>query len=99
VTFIQIVGLAIGGVLVVVGLVSGIRSAAAPVEAGSGRDRFLVALHDAARAGFWLGLGTAFFGLSVLEPARDYRWLVMLPIGMAALRLVAGMLLARGAED
>ncbi len=92
----QIVGLTIGGLLVVGGLVSGIRSVAAPAEAESGRDRFLLALHDAAKAGFWLALGAAFLGLSLLEPAGEYRWLVVIPIGMAGLRLMAATLLARG---
>jgi hypothetical protein len=92
----QIIGLAIGGLLVLVGLVSGIRAVSSPGPADSGRDRFLVALHDAAKAGFWLALGAAFVGLSVLEPAAEYRWLVTIPIGMAGLRLVAATLLARG---
>jgi hypothetical protein len=91
----QIVGLVIGGLLALIGLGSGLRSLAAPTEAVSGRDRFLLAVHDAAKAGFWLGLGAAFVGLSVLEPARDYRWLVMIPIGMAGLRLLAATFLAR----
>jgi hypothetical protein len=101
VSFVQIAGVVIGGLLILVGLVSGFRSTASPGDVGSGRDRFLLALHDAAKAGFWLALGAAFLGLSILEPARDYRWLVLIPIGMAGLRLVAAMLLARGpsAED
>jgi hypothetical protein len=68
----------------------------APTGAESGRDRFLLALHDAAKAGFWLALGAAFLGLSFLEPAGEYRWLVVIPIGMAGLRLIAATLLARG---
>ena len=95
-TFGQIAGLVIGGLLFVVGLVSGIRSVAASPGMESGRDRFLLALHDAAKAGFWLALGAAFLGLSILEPASEYRWLVVIPIGMAGLRLVAATLLARG---
>jgi hypothetical protein len=92
----QIIGLAIGGLLVLVGLVSGLRAVSSPGTADSGRDRFLLALHDASKAGFWLALGAAFVGLSVLEPAAEYRWLVIIPIGMAGLRLVAATLLARG---
>ena len=100
-SFVQIAGVVIGGLLILAGLVSGFRSVAAPGDVESGRDRFLLALHDAAKAGFWLALGAAFLGLSILEPARDYRWLVIIPIGMAGLRLIAAMLLARGpsAED
>jgi hypothetical protein len=96
VTLGQVAGLVIGGLLVVVGLVSGVRSVVAPTGAESGRDRFLLALHDAAKAGFWLALGAAFLGLSFLEPAGEYRWLVVIPIGMAGLRLIAATLLARG---
>jgi hypothetical protein len=96
---IQIVGVVIGGLLVLVGMISGFRSVAAPSDLGSGRDRFLLALHDASKAGFWLALGAAFVGLSVLEPAEDYRWLGVIPIGMAGLRLLAAALLSRGPGD
>jgi hypothetical protein len=91
----QIIGLVVGGLLALIGLGSGLRSLTTPAEIRSGRDRFLLALHDASKAGFWLGLGAAFIGLSVLEPAAEYRWLVIIPIAMAGLRLLAATLLAR----
>jgi hypothetical protein len=91
----QIIGLVIGGLLALIGLGSGLRSLTTTTEIRSGRDRFLLALHDASMAGFWLGLGAAFIGLSVLEPAAEYRWLVIIPIAMAGLRLLAATLLAR----
>lgn len=66
-----------------------------PIEVDTGRDRLLVAVHEAARAGFWFALAGVFAALSLLEDAYRFRWLVMLPIAMAGLRLVAAALLSR----
>ena len=52
-------------------------------------------MHEAARAGFWFALAAVFVALSLLEDAYRFRWLVMLPIGMAGLRLVAAAMLSR----
>jgi putative Mn2+ efflux pump MntP len=60
-----------------------------PVEVRSARERLLVAVHEAARAGFWLALGAWFLGLALIEEPQTWRWFIIVPIGMAGLRLAA----------
>jgi hypothetical protein len=84
------------GVFLLVGLLSAIGSLRSPTAVGeSGRDRFLIALHDAAKAGFWLALGGFFLGFGLLDEPQGFRWFALVPVGMAGLRLVAAALLAR----
>lgn len=94
-TGLQIAGLVLGSLFALVGL----RSTAALVrEAGpeeSGRVRFLVAVHDASRAGFWFALGGALVVLSLVEDPFAYRWLALAPILLASLRLLAAYWLSR----
>jgi hypothetical protein len=58
-----------------------------PVEVRSARERFLLALHEAARAGFWLALGAWFLGLALIDEPQTWRWFILVPIAMAGLRL------------
>lgn len=77
----------------------GLRAAFNPVrveEDASTGVRVLVALHDAARAGFWLALGGLFVGFALLEDPNEFRWFAFIPIAMAAIRLVTAARLARG---
>ncbi|HYH28621.1 MAG TPA: hypothetical protein VEA19_07600, partial [Actinomycetota bacterium] len=58
-------------------------------------DRALLALHEAAKAGFWLSLGAFFVGAAILDDAEGLRWFLLVPISMAGLRLVAATFLSR----
>jgi hypothetical protein len=61
----------------------------------SARVRTLIALHEAAKAGFWLALGAFFVGYAVVREPQEFRWFVMIPIAAAAIRLITATLLAR----
>jgi hypothetical protein len=61
----------------------------------AGRIRALIALHEAAKAGFWLALGAFFLGYATVAEPQEFRWFVLVPIAMAGLRLVVATLLAR----
>lgn len=61
----------------------------------SGSDRLLIAVHDAARAGFWLALAGLFVGFALVDDPYAFRWFGLVPIGMAALRLLAAVGLSR----
>jgi hypothetical protein len=76
-------------VLILVGLWVAYYSLKEPMEVRSGKERFLVALHEASRAGFWLALGAWFLGLALIEEPQTWRWFILVPVGMAALRLAA----------
>ncbi|HEX6207939.1 MAG TPA: hypothetical protein VF058_06215 [Actinomycetota bacterium] len=62
----------------------------------SGTDRLLIAVHDAARAGFWLALAGLFVGFALVDDPYAFRWFGMIPISMAALRMLAAVGLSRG---
>ena len=78
------------------GLVSAVRSLRELTVDESGRVRFLIAVHDAAKALFWLALGSFFLAYGLAEEPQNVRWLALIPVGMAALRLVTATFLARG---
>jgi hypothetical protein len=84
------------GVFLLVGLLSAIGSVRSPTAMGeTGRDRFLVAVHDAAKAGFWLTLGGFFLIFGLIDEPQDFRWFALVPVGMAGLRLATAYFLAR----
>lgn len=68
-----------------------------PLEGGpvSPRERFLIALHDASRGGFWLALAGLFAGFALIDDAASFRWFAIVPILMAGMRLLAATFLAR----
>lgn len=86
VTILELVAAAL---LILIGLWVAYWSLKEPVEVRSGKERFLVALHEASRAGFWLALGAWFLGLALIEEPQTWRWFILVPIGMAGLRLAA----------
>jgi hypothetical protein len=86
----------LAGIFLLFGLVSAANSlrGAEPIE--DPRVRFLVAVHNSAKAGFWLALGAFFLGFALIEEPQAFRWFAMLPVVMAGLRLASAALLSRG---
>jgi hypothetical protein len=86
----------LAGTFLLFGLVSAVNSlrGAEPIE--DPRVRFLVAVHNSAKAGFWLALGAFFLGFALIEEPQAFRWFAMLPVVMAGLRLASAALLSRG---
>lgn len=89
----------IAGLLFLFGFVSAYRSLAQPplLEKREG-GRLLIAVHEAAKALFWLSLGGFFLAYGLAEgplAVRAARYLVLIPIGMAALRMVAASIIGR----
>jgi hypothetical protein len=91
-----ILELVLAGTFVLFGVVSGINSLRDAQPSDEPRVRFLVAVHDAAKAGFWLALGGFFLGFALIDEPMGFRWFAMAPILMAVLRLGAAALLSRG---
>jgi hypothetical protein len=87
--------LVLGGLFLLIGLRSAVQSIRDASTEEPGRVRALIALHEAAKAGFWLALGAFFLGYATVREPQEFRWFVMVPIAMAGLRLVAATLLAR----
>jgi hypothetical protein len=85
----------LAGSLFLFGLVSAWRSLTDPTTDEEGRARFLIAVHDAAKALFWFSLGGFFLAYGLSNGAPEARWLALVPIAMAAIRMVAASVLSR----
>ena len=85
----------IGGVLMLFGVISAVRSLAQPPAGEERRVRVLIAVHDASKAMFWISLGGFFVLYGAAEEQEVVRWLVLVPVGMAAVRLLTATLLSR----
>lgn len=90
----RILALVVAGLAAIVGISTAIGSLREPSTAETAAERFVLAVHDAAKAGFWFALAVLFAGVGLLADPYTYRWFVMLPIGMAALRLASAAFLA-----
>jgi hypothetical protein len=90
-----IVELVLAGLFLLFGVISGINSVRDAQPVDESRVRFLLAVHDAAKAGFWLALGGFFLGFGLIEEPLGFRWFALMPILMAGLRLATAALLAR----
>jgi hypothetical protein len=88
--------LILAAVFLLMGVVSGINSLRNVPLAENGRARFLIAVHEAAKAGFWLALGGFFLGFGLIEEPQGFQWFALAPVFMAGLRLLAAAFLARG---
>jgi hypothetical protein len=95
---VTVIELVVAGLLILIGLWIAYWSLKEPIEVRSAKERFLVALHEAAKAGYWLALGAWFLGLALLEEPQTWRWFILAPIGMGGLWLTARVLLGMGQE-
>jgi hypothetical protein len=86
---------ALAGILFLVGAVSAGRSLASPITDEHGRPRFLIAVHEAAKALFWFSFGGFFLAYGLSNGAPEVRWLALVPISMGAIRMVAASVLSR----
>ncbi len=68
------------------------------------RDHLLYSLYTTARTCVWFALAGAFVGFAVLDEPERFEWYVMIPIGLAAVQVLAAIALwrsppARDGED
>jgi hypothetical protein len=85
----------LAGLLFLFGVVSAARSLLEPVTDDQAGTRLLIAIHQAAKALFWFSLGGFFLAYRLTDGAPEVRWLVLVPVGMAGLRLLAASRLSR----
>jgi hypothetical protein len=64
-------------------------------DAESFRDHLLYSLHTTARTCVWFALAGAFVGFAVLDEPERFQWYVMIPIGLAAVQVLAAIALWR----
>ena len=78
-----------------------------PLASRSLRDQLLYALWVTGRVGLWLAVAGVFAisasihreGRAFLDEFHRYRWYFYVPLTLAVIQLVAGMLLARSRRD
>ncbi|HEY3210310.1 MAG TPA: hypothetical protein VGL18_11060 [Actinomycetota bacterium] len=88
--------LVIGGIFVLLGIRSLLRWMRTGFEAPAVRDQVLFALHAAGRVGLWFAFAGFFFGYALIDQVGPFvRWYLFVPLGLAGLQLMTGVLLAR----
>lgn len=91
--------------LVVAGLfaVGGIRSFAVwfgrPFESPAVRDQVLYALHRTGRVGLWFAFSGLFLGFALVDQPQDLRWFFFVPVGLAGIQMLSGVLLGQSRGD
>jgi hypothetical protein len=88
--------LAIGALLVLIGLWSLIKWMRIEFAAESRRDRILYAMHVAARVGLWFGFAAFFFGLALVDEPSGFTWFLVVPLALAGIQLITGVALGQG---
>ena len=95
-SLVALVAYLLAAVLFLAGAVSASRSLSAPAEGDEdGRTRLLIAVHDAAKALFWFALGAFVLAYELAAEPQGVRWLALIPLGMAVVRLLAATALSR----
>lgn len=87
--------LALASVLTLIGVRTMVRWLGVRFEATSIGDRLVFGVHVAARVGFWFALAASFAGYALVDEPQRYRWFLFVPLVLAALQLLTGLLLAR----
>jgi hypothetical protein len=85
----------LAGLLFLFGVVSATRSLTEPVTDDQASIRLLIAIHQAAKALFWFSLAGFFLAYRLTEGAPEVKWLVLVPVAMAGLRLLTASRLSR----
>jgi hypothetical protein len=81
--------------LALLGVRSIVKSSRVRFEADSVRDQLLYSLHVTARTSVWFALAGAFVGFAVLDEPERFQWYVFVPLGLAALQVLAAVALWR----
>jgi hypothetical protein len=81
--------------MALLGVRSLIKLSSIHLESEGLRDQFLFSLHLTARVSVWFALAGAFVGFAVLDEPERFRWYVLIPIGLAALQVLAAIALWR----
>jgi hypothetical protein len=59
------------------------------------QEQFLYAMHAAARVALWFAFAGFFLGFALIDDPARFRWYVFVPLGLAGVQLMTGILLAR----
>ena len=85
----------LAALLGLLGVRSAVRWSGVQFEAETIRDQILYSIHVAARTSVWFALAGAFVGFAVLDEPERFQWYVLVPLGLAALQVLAAIALWR----
>jgi hypothetical protein len=91
----RVVELVVAGLLLVGAIRSGVRWMGVEYAARGTRDRVLFAVHAGARVGLWVAFAGFFVGYALVDEPQQFKWFFLVPIALAGLQLLTGMLLSR----
>ena len=94
----NVVETVVGSVLALLGLRSLVVWGRRPFESRSLRDQLLYALFRTGRIGVWFALAGMFFAYAVSKNDQNLRWLVLVPIALAAVSAWCGYALGRAPD-
>jgi hypothetical protein len=93
---VNVVELGVGSALALVGLWSLSVWIRRPLESRSVRDQLLYALFRTGRVGLWFALAAMFFSYAISKNDQNLRWLVLVPIALAAISTMCAFALGPG---
>lgn len=85
----------LASLLALLGVRSALRWSSVRFEAETLREQLLYSVHVAARTSVWFALAGAFVGFAVLDEPEKFQWYVLVPIGLAAVQVLAAIALWR----
>jgi hypothetical protein len=91
----RVVELVIAGLLLLGAVRSALRWLGAEYAARGTGDRVLFAIHAGARVGLWVAFAGFFVGYALVDEPQQFKWFLLVPIALAGVQLLTGMLLSR----
>ena len=91
----KVVELAVAGILSLAGIRSLVRWLGRDFHATSAAEQVLYVLHATSRVGGWLALAGFFAGYALVSDPTRFGWYILVPIALAGIQLLTGLLLAR----
>jgi hypothetical protein len=87
--------LVVAGLLVLGAVASLLKWLGAEYAASNTGERVLFAVHAASRVGLWLAFAAFFVGYALVDEPQRFKWFFLVPIALAGVQLLTGMLMAR----
>jgi hypothetical protein len=95
VTGVNVFELVAAGLIAIGGLRSLVRWIGTDFDATSAGEQMTFLLHATARVGLWFAFAGFFLGYALVDEPRRFGWYVLVPIALAGVQLLTGVLLAR----
>ncbi len=88
----------LSAVFAVPGIVSLLSRLGTRYQASSPGEQVLYLLHVTARVGLWFAFAGFFLGYALVDEPQAFRWYLFVPLGLAAVQFLTGVLLSRSPD-